>query len=78
MSAIAPIRAPAHDRIVVGLGAIGDVAGTKLAQLGDERVEVAQRLAQQDERGEQHGPLPAEVGPAKSGLTAGAALNSRA
>ena len=61
-SAIEPIRTCPTSAIVAGLGAVGDVAGAELAQLRQDRVEVAQRLAQEDERAEQHGLLPAQVG----------------
>ena len=44
----------AHDRIVLRLCAVGDVAGAEVAELGRDRLQVAERLAQQHERAEQH------------------------
>jgi carnitine 3-dehydrogenase / betainyl-CoA thioesterase len=48
--------------IVLGPGAVGDVAGAELAQRRHDRVEVAQRIAQEDQRGEQHALLAAQIG----------------
>ena len=52
----------ADDRVVRGLGAVGDVARAELAELRHDRVEVAQRLAQEHERAEQHALLALEIG----------------
>src|SRR5918995_4485492 len=50
------------DGVVLGPGPVGEAPGSEVAQLGDDGVQVTQRLAHQDERGEQHGLLPAHVG----------------
>ena len=47
---------------MLGLRAVGDVAGTQLAELGHDGVEVAERLPQEDERAEQHRLLLLQVG----------------
>lgn len=52
----------ADDRVVLGPCAVGDVPGAESAKRRDDRVEVAQRLSQEDQRGEQHALLSAEIG----------------
>ena len=49
------------DGIVLRLRAVRDMPGAELAQLRNDRVEVAKRLAQQDERAEEHRLLPLQV-----------------
>ena len=66
------------DGIVLRLRAVRDMPGAELAQLRNDRVEVAKRLAQQDERAEEHRLLPFRSVFANSGFTAGAAAKSRA
>ena len=46
---------------MLGARAVRDVTGAELAQLRDDRVEVAQRLAQQHECAEEHRLLPLHV-----------------
>ena len=54
-----------------GLGAISGVAAPRSRSVGHDRVEVAQRLAQEDERAEQHRLLAAQVGPSEQGRPPG-------
>ena len=51
----------ADDRVMLGPCAVRDVARAELAQLRDDRVEVAKRLAKQHERAEEHRLLPLHV-----------------
>jgi len=52
----------AHDRVMLRLRAVADMARAELVELRDDRFEVAKRLAQEDEGAEQHRLLPLQVG----------------
>ena len=57
-----------HDGIVLRPRTVGDMPGAELAQLRHDRVEVAQRLAEQDERAEQHRLLTLRIDAGKQRL----------
>src|SRR5919197_2034207 len=71
ISSIDAIQDAADDRVVLGTRAVGDVAGTELAQLRDDGIEVARRLPEEDQRAQQHRLLLIEVGPGEERLHGG-------